>query len=104
MSRADEFPDEVFLTEEGPDGQTTPVRYQEGDFVFRLSGRDRQRSASYYTPEVLTEFTVRHTLEVYWEDIRAYRPRRFFGSRSANRPSAGGHSSTRRSTSWRPAT
>jgi hypothetical protein len=36
--------------------------------VFRLSGRDRQRSASYYTPEVLTEFTVRHTLDVYWEE------------------------------------
>jgi hypothetical protein len=36
--------------------------------VFRLSGRDRQRSASYYTPEVLTEFTVRHTLDAYWEE------------------------------------
>lgn len=66
--RADEFADEVFLTEEGPDGQQRRVRYPEGDFVFRLSGRDRQRSASYYTPEVLTEFTVRHTLDVYWEE------------------------------------
>ncbi len=70
VDRADEFPDDVFLREEGPDGQERRVRYQEGDFVFRLSGRDRQRSASYYTPEVLTEFTVRHTLDVYWEEHR----------------------------------
>lgn len=68
VGRADEFPDDVFLKEEGPDGQERRVRYQDGDFVFRLSGRDRQRSASYYTPEVLTEFTVRHTLDVYWEE------------------------------------
>ena len=68
VDRADEFSDEVFLKEEGPDGQQHRVRYKEGDFVFRLSGRDRQRSASYYTPEVLTEFTVRHTLDVYWEE------------------------------------
>ena len=68
VNQADEFPDEVFLAEEGADGQARRVRYQEGDFVFRLSSRDRQRSASYYTPEVLTEFTVRHTLDVYWEE------------------------------------
>ena len=68
VSGADEFTDEVFLTEEGPDGQLRRVCYHEGDFVFRLSGRDRQRSASYYTPKVLTEFTVRHTLDAYWEE------------------------------------
>ncbi len=67
VDRAKEFPDDVFLVE-GAEGQERPVRYREGDFVFRLSGRDRQRSASYYTPEVLTEFTVRHTLDVYWEE------------------------------------
>lgn len=68
ISRANEFPDEVFLTEPAPDGSTRRVRYNEGDFVFRLSGRDRQRSASYYTPEVLTEFTVRHALDVLFEE------------------------------------
>jgi hypothetical protein len=62
--RAAEFPDDVFLTEEKLDGSTGRVSYAEGQFVFRLSGRDRQRSASYYTPEVLTEFTVRHALDV----------------------------------------
>ena len=46
------------------------MRYEEGDFVFRLAGRDRKRSASYYSPEVLTEFAVRHTLDTYWNDHR----------------------------------
>src|SRR5690606_32545693 len=68
VDRSDEFPDAVFLKAVGPDGEERRVRYQKGDFVFRLSGRDRQRSASYYTPEVLTEFTVRHALDVYWEE------------------------------------
>jgi hypothetical protein len=38
------------------------VTYAPGDFVFRLSGYDRQRSASYYTPEVLTRLVVDHSL------------------------------------------
>lgn len=67
-SRADEFPEDAFFVEKGPDGQPRRVRYNEGDFVFRLAGRDRQRSASYYSPEVLTEFTVRHTLDTYWDE------------------------------------
>ena len=68
VDRADDFPDDVFLQEEGHNGEPKRVRYRKGDFVFRLSGRDRQRSASYYTPEILTEFTVRHTLDVYWDE------------------------------------
>ena len=32
--------------------------HQQGTFVFRLAGRERQQSASYYTPEVLTRFIV----------------------------------------------
>ena len=68
VDRADAYPDEVFVKERGVDGIERRVRYREGDFVFRLAGRDRQRSASYYTPEVLTEFTVRHALEVLEEE------------------------------------
>src|SRR5262249_6242244 len=47
VGRAAEFDDGVFVTEEGPDGQPRRVRYRVGDFVFRLAGRDRVRSASY---------------------------------------------------------
>lgn len=43
-------------------GRRDLVRHPKGSFVFRLSGRDRQRSASYYTPEVLTKCVVKHSL------------------------------------------
>ncbi|MGW4411890.1 class I SAM-dependent DNA methyltransferase [Nonomuraea sp. NPDC004702] len=44
-------------------GEMRPVLHPKGSFVFRLAGRERQRSASYYTPEVLTRFTVGQALE-----------------------------------------
>ena len=44
-------------------GERRNVTYERGQFVYRLSGRDRQRSASFYTPEVLTRFTVQQALE-----------------------------------------
>ena len=43
-------------------GERRNVTYEKGQFVYRLSGRDRQRSASFYTPEVLTRFTVQQAL------------------------------------------
>jgi hypothetical protein len=63
VSRAAEYRDEVFVTRPDPDtGQPKRVRHPRGSFVFRLSGRARQRSASYYTPEVLTRCVVTHAL------------------------------------------
>jgi hypothetical protein len=44
-------------------GEAKPVLHQQGSFVFRLAGRERQQSASYYTPEVLTRFVVSQALE-----------------------------------------
>ena len=44
-------------------GERRNVTYEKDQFVYRLSGRDRQRSASFYTPEVLTRFTVQQALE-----------------------------------------
>lgn len=44
-------------------GQPKPVLHEKGTFVFRLAGRERQQSASYYTPEVLTKFVVSQALE-----------------------------------------
>lgn len=43
-------------------GREIPRAYRHGEFVFRLSGRQRQQSASYYSPAVLTEFTVEQGL------------------------------------------
>lgn len=53
-------------------GEEKPRVHRRGSFVFRLSGRDRQQSASYYTPEVLTRFTVSQALaELLTEDMAA---------------------------------
>ena len=52
-------------------GEEHVRRYSHGEFVFRLSGRDRQQSASYYSPEVLTRFTVRQGLEELLDPIIA---------------------------------
>ena len=37
-------------------------RHRKGSFIYRLRGRDREKSASYYTPESLTRCLVRHSL------------------------------------------
>lgn len=37
-------------------------QYPRGTYLFRLAGRDREKSASYYTPEVLTRCLVKYTL------------------------------------------
>ncbi|WP_461634609.1 DNA methyltransferase [Glutamicibacter soli] len=44
-------------------GELETVVHPKGSFVFRLAGRERQQSASYYTPEVLTKFVVSQALE-----------------------------------------
>ncbi|MFE7264282.1 class I SAM-dependent DNA methyltransferase [Streptomyces sp. NPDC057592] len=63
-SKADEYPDSVFVRRPDRDtGEELRVRYAPGSFVYRLSGRDRQTSASYYTPESLTKVTVQLALQ-----------------------------------------
>lgn len=36
--------------------------YPKGTFIYRLAGRDREKSASYYTPEPLARLLVKHAL------------------------------------------
>ncbi|BCL23481.1 Eco57I restriction-modification methylase domain-containing protein [Streptomyces tuirus] len=63
QSEADNYDDEVFVKRRDPiTGAWRRVEHKKGSFVYRLSGRERQRSASYYTPEVLTRSTVKHAL------------------------------------------
>ncbi|MEU6555033.1 class I SAM-dependent DNA methyltransferase [Streptomyces sp. NPDC046915] len=63
-SKADEYPDSVFVRRRDEEtGEEVRVRYRPGSFVYRLSGRDRQTSASYYTPESLTKVTVQLALQ-----------------------------------------
>jgi methylase of polypeptide subunit release factors len=52
-----------------PDG--TLKRYAKGAFIYRLAGRDREKSASYYTPEVLTQCLVKYALKELLKDKTA---------------------------------
>jgi hypothetical protein len=38
-------------------------KYERGTFIYRLAGRDREKSASYYTPQVLTRCLVKYALK-----------------------------------------
>lgn len=58
-SRMDDFEHSEVLRDS--DGE--PVVHPQGRFLYRLNGRDRKKSASYYTPEVLTKSTVKYTLK-----------------------------------------
>ncbi|MGC9404943.1 Eco57I restriction-modification methylase domain-containing protein [Streptomyces sp. DZ1-3] len=70
--------DSVFVKAEGinpetgvPDSVVHPV----GSYVYRLAGRERQTSASYYTPKSLTEATVEQTLRFRLDDKGRIDPR-----------------------------
>ncbi|GAB2628414.1 class I SAM-dependent DNA methyltransferase [Nocardioides ginkgobilobae] len=63
VERAEHIAKKDFVTVEDEHGQPVPVLHEQGTFVFRLAGRERQQSASYYTPEVLTRFVVSQALE-----------------------------------------
>lgn len=64
-SRRDDFKEDEILKE--PDGRD--VIHPKGNFIYRLNGRDRKKSASYYTPEVLTKSTVKYTLRPFVEQL-----------------------------------
>lgn len=67
-TRLDEFKsDEVERLDDG-----RPRVYKMGTFILHLSGLDRQSSASFYTPEVLTQSVVRESLR---ELLKDYTPK-----------------------------
>jgi hypothetical protein len=47
------------------------VCHPKGKFVYRMAGRDREKSASYYTPEVLTQCLVKYALKELLQDKTA---------------------------------
>ena len=58
----------VYLDEpvEGVAGNETRrrlLKHKPGEFVYRLAGRNREKSASYYTPESLTQCLVKYALK-----------------------------------------
>jgi hypothetical protein len=64
--RAAEFKKEEIIF----DGADARV-YKKGSFIYRLAGRDREKSASYYTPEPLARLLVKHALMERCRDMPA---------------------------------
>lgn len=64
VTKADHLSESDFVTTlDEATGEQVAVIHRKGTFVYRLAGRERQQSASYYTPEVLTKFVVSQALE-----------------------------------------
>lgn len=64
-SRIDDFQEREIIKDEN--GSINILK--KGTFVYRLNGRDRQKSASFYTPEVLTKSTVKYALKAILDKI-----------------------------------
>ncbi|WKD60149.1 hypothetical protein CCICO_00430 [Corynebacterium ciconiae DSM 44920] len=65
-SLASTLPKDSFVQEQINDVSGTRTRnrrHRAGSFVYRQSSRDRERSASFYSPPVITEFTVGQAIE-----------------------------------------
>lgn len=67
--RLDDFHQKEVFYHEMADGSEVLKVIPKGTFIYRLSGRDRQKSASYYTPEVLTQTTVKYALKPILERL-----------------------------------
>jgi hypothetical protein len=67
VSRKQEVDEELIVK----DARGRIVTHPKGTYLFRMAGRDREKSASYYTPEVLTECLVRYTLKERLEGLTA---------------------------------
>ena len=64
--------DEKVYEKEAADqyGNKQLKKYAKGTFIYRMAGRDREKSASYYTPEVLTKSLVKYALkELYAQQL-----------------------------------
>ena len=57
-------PEEIVYDKETGRAKVYPL----GTFIYRLNGRSRQKSASYYTPEVLTKCVVKYALKELLKD------------------------------------
>jgi hypothetical protein len=65
-SRVNEFaPEEIVFK------GSEALIYPKGTFIYRLAGRDREKSASYYTPEPLARLLVKHALMERCRDLTA---------------------------------
>lgn len=62
-SRIGEYKDNERVYDLDENGHKKLRRYPKGTFIYRLAGRDREKSASYYTPQMLTQCLVKYALK-----------------------------------------
>ena len=62
-ARLADYAEDERVYEVDEDGHRRLRRHPKGTFIYRLAGRDRERSASYYTPQVLTACLVKYALK-----------------------------------------
>ncbi len=62
-SRLGDYTDDEKVYDINESGHRQLRKHPRGSFVYRLAGRDRQKSASYYTPQVLTQCLVKYALK-----------------------------------------
>ena len=75
-SEIEKYHEDEFVKLPDPNHPTVPhkrVKYEKGTFIYRLAGRDREKSASYYTPEVLTKSVVKYSSKELLKDKTARR-------------------------------
>ena len=70
----DDYTDEERVYDKDDEGLRKLRVHPRGRFIYRLAGRDRQKTASYYTPESLTRCVVKYALrELISDDMLADR-------------------------------
>ena len=62
-SRLADYKDDEKVYDTNEAGHQKLRKHDKGSFIYRLAGRDRQKSASYYTPQVLTKCLVKYALK-----------------------------------------
>jgi hypothetical protein len=70
-SRIDQYKVSERVHDKDDLGRLTLRKYPRDTFIYRLAGRDRQKSASYYTPQVLTRCLVKYALKELLKDKKA---------------------------------
>lgn len=70
-SRIGEYKPAELVHDVDENGHQKLRKYPKGTFIYRLAGRDREKSASYYTPQVLTRCLVKYALKELLRDKTA---------------------------------
>ncbi len=70
-SQLSQYDEDERVRENDRDPTSKLRKYKKGTFIYRLAGREREKSASYYTPECLTKCLVKYALKELLKDKTA---------------------------------